>query len=108
MSAVSSETGPDIHGHGKWAGRRIAPSEVREIVDGHFLFLKRRRGGIAAILTSSDLSGLDLSHATLTEAKFAGANLSGAKLIASTLDHASLTFADLRHCDLRYATLIGA
>jgi uncharacterized protein YjbI with pentapeptide repeats len=108
MSGASSEARPDIDGHGKWAGRRISQEEAREVVDGHFLFLKRRRGGIAAILTSSDLSGLDLSHATLTEAKFTGANLSGAKLIATTLDRASLMFADLRNCDLRYATMIGA
>jgi uncharacterized protein YjbI with pentapeptide repeats len=108
MSGASSEAGPDFEANGKWAGRRISQAEAREIVGAHFLFLKRKRGGIAAVLTSSDLSGLDLSHATLSEAKFTGANLAGAKLIATTLDRASLMFADLRNCDLRYATLIGA
>lgn len=108
MSATPLEAGSGNWGLGKWAGRKIAQSDVPEILSGHFLFLKRRVGGMAAVLTHSDLSHLDLSHATLTEAKFTAAKLFGAKLTASILDRASLFVADLRHGDLKFASLIGA
>lgn len=95
-------------GAGKFAGRRVSQSDVAEICEGHFNFLKRRNGGVAAVLSYSDLSGLDLSHASLAEVNFTGANLAGAKLTATILDRATLFSTDLRHSDLRYASLIGA
>jgi uncharacterized protein YjbI with pentapeptide repeats len=108
VSSALDQPRPGAWGAGKWAGRKISQAEVPAITSGHFLFLKRRPGGVAAVLTYSDLSRLDLSHATLTEAKMTGACLVGAKLTASILDRASLFAADLRHCDLRYASLMGA
>ena len=85
----------------------MKPSELKEILDQHQLWIDGK-GGQRANLEDANLSGADLFCADLTGAILTGADLSGANLMGANLTHASLEGAYLHNANLEGANLAGA
>jgi hypothetical protein len=93
------------------------PEMLKEILDGHMLWLKCE-GGVpanlrganldSANLDSANLIGANLDSANLDSANLRGANLIGANLIGANLDSANLDSANLRGANLDSANLDSA
>ena len=78
-------------------------TELNEILEKHYLWLKNDPSGVRA-----DLSGANLYYANLSDADLSGANLYYADLSGANLYYADLSGADLRDANLRDANLSDA
>lgn len=100
----------------------LSQAQLNEVAQLHALFRQSRPGGLRAVLTGCDLSGLsladgDMSHADFTGSSFYAANLSGCRFDCATLyacdfreanlKNASMVRADLRGCYFGGANLVG-
>jgi hypothetical protein len=63
-------------------------TQLKEVLDKHYLWTRMLPGGSRANLSGADLSGADLSGANLTGADLSRANLSGADLSGAYLSGA--------------------
>ena len=73
---------------------------LEETLFYHKKWLNRKKGGVKANLSETDLRGTDLSGTDLRGANLRGANLRGANLSETDLSETNLSGTDLRGANL--------
>jgi len=91
-----------------WAGIKLTPEQLKDILEKHAKWLRDEEGGERANLRGANLRGADLWYADLRYANLRYANLRKANLRGADLRNTDLEGADLAHTDLQDANLQGA
>ena len=87
---------------------KMSQAELDEIVRLHHMYQIARPGGLRALLSYRDLSGLNLSGKNLSDADFSGAHLIGCNLSQANFQHSNFFGCNLSKANFRGATLIRA
>jgi hypothetical protein len=88
--------------------RKIAQSELADILKKHEMWLREEIGGEQANLSEVNLRLANLSEVNLSQANLSGANLVGANLIGANLSWANLSGANLSDANLSEVNLSQA